>query len=230
MSLRVRERASLPFTLVGLRTSVLYAPGPRFDQRPLADSAGTAAAVFARVVESATNPSAWLAGLLDPQSRLLAVASIASAQARPCVITPGDVYRAVLALGARRVVLAHCHAACWPRPSELALESTRRVHAMGFELGLDLRDALLIRGCKHVSLRALGLGVEDWRWARERGEPDAPEISLRLHQAGSNRRPMPYVTRHSASALAALWCCPACERRQNNRRACRYCGEPRPGA
>jgi hypothetical protein len=210
--------------------SLLYTAGPLLDQRPRADSADTAAAAFTRVIESTADLPAWLAGLLDPQSRLLAIAPIARTSARPCVITPRDVYRAVLAFGARRVVLAHCHAACWPQPSELALETTRCVHAMGFELGLDLRDTLLIRGHEHVSLRALGVGVEDWRRARERGEPCWPEISLRLHQAGSNRRPMPYATRHAASALAALWRCPACQRRQNDRRACRYCGEPRPGA
>jgi hypothetical protein len=34
-------------------------------------------------------------------------------------------------------------------------------------------------------------------------------------------------TRHAASARAAVWRCPQCQRRQNYKHACRYCHTPR---
>lgn len=147
------EHGGLAFTLVGLAMVVSYAFGPRLREHPSALALTDPAWIF----EGAPDDVAWVAGLFDSQSRLFAVAPIRSAQDEPCVIAPSAAHKAALALRARSVILAHRHAACWPRPSPQALASIGHAHALGLALDVDVHDALMISGGDQaVSLRTLG--------------------------------------------------------------------------
>lgn len=224
-------RRSLGFDLVGLRTPVRYAAGICVPRRPRVASHLDAAPLLAPFLGDSAGTPTWVAGLLDSASRLFAVVTSDATGAH--AVSPADVYRAVIVLGARRVYLAHRNStrrrSAQALTATLDLDAVRRVHALGFGLGRELCDVLVFDGDGgHVSLRELGAGVAQWREALRLGDPGLPTRLLRLRQAGVNRRPMPQASRHREAALAALWRCRLCERRQIDKLTCRYCGTPRP--
>ncbi len=172
---------------------------------------------------AASDDCAWSAALVDQHARLTAVARLDSASS-----LAHAVYRAAIALDARQIYLARRHAGPRAEASAADLRAVQSVHAMGFELGRPLTDALIFsaRGdC--ASLRTLGIGVETWRQAVERNDPSLPDRHLRLHQQGANRRPAAIAPRRAQAARAAVWRCVACQRRQIYKHACLYCGARR---
>lgn len=217
------------FDALGLRPVLHYTPLGRLARRPDARSPADVAPVLVSAL-ARRRGCKLVAGLVSADRRLFTVAHVddgALDSGSPCHVHRASfIYRAVIALRARSVILAHRHGG----PGVLAaspadLESTAHVYAQGFELGLELLDALIFgRDGEHLSLRALGLGVSHWRTALDCGSPDYPRWLMRYHY----RRPDPVHNRRSSSACAALWRCPRCRRRQNCTRACRYCGAERP--
>jgi hypothetical protein len=215
MIVRMPARERLGFELRGLDVRLTYDDGRlALERQPSVRSHADVAPLLARLLE---DPSAGLlAALVNDNRRLFAVARLDAHNDACKAITPGAVYRAVIVSGARAVYLAHRHAAAALEPSEDDLTSAARVYAMGYELGLELCDSLIFGpDGRCVSLRERGAGAEDWRREREFYSPDYPRAHMHLHQATANRRPERPSTRRSASARAALWLCPTCERRQN---------------
>jgi hypothetical protein len=228
MIVRTPARQRLGFELRGLDLRLIYDDARlALDRQPSVRAHADVAPLLARLFE---DPSAGLlAALVNDNRRLFAVARLDARRQARKAITPSAVYRAVIVSGARAVYLAHRHAGAAPEPSEDDVASAARVYAIGYELGLELCDSLIFGpDGRYISLRERGEGAEDWRRERERHDPDYPRGHMRLHQATVNRRPERPSTNRSASARAALWLCPTCHRRQNYKRACRYCDTPRP--
>lgn len=228
MSARAPARQRLGFELRGLDLRLTYDDARlALDRQPSVRSHADVAPLLARLLE---DPSAGLlAALVNDTRRLFAVARLDAHGDACTAMTPGAVYRVVIVAGAHAVYLAHRHAAAALEPSEDDLASAARVYAMGYELGCELCDSLIFGpDGRYVSLRERGAGAEDWRRERESLDPDYPRAHMRLHQAIANRRPERPSTHRSTGARAALWLCPTCDRRQNYKRACRYCATPRP--
>ncbi len=207
------------FTLLGLRPIVTVVSCDRdISRRRRIASHDDMAALLPRL--DASGVSAWSAALVDQHARLTAVAQLDNAMP-----LAQAVYRAAIALDARQIYLARRHTSPRAEASAADLRALRAVHAMGFELGRPLTDALIFgaRG-DYASLRTLGIGVEAWRQAVERSDPSLPDRRLRLHQQGANRRPAAAAQRRVEAARAAVWRCVACQRRQIYKRACLYCG------
>lgn len=219
---------ALGFELCGLHARLVFAAHRvTLERQPVVCSHADVAPLLAHFV--ARPRSGLFAGLLNRHGALIAVARVNGAGCG-CDVGAGAIYRAAIAAGARALYLAHGHADAAPRVSSDDLACAARAYAFGFALGLELRDSLIFGADgRYVSLRERGEGVDDWRHARERNETDLPRRCLRLHQAGANRRPERPGSSRSDGARAALWRCPACERQQNYKHACRYCGAPRPG-
>lgn len=217
---------ALGFELCGAHARLIYAARRvTLERQPVVRSHADVAPLLAHFVER----GGLVAGLLDRFGHAIAVARIA-VRGGACNVAAQALYRAVIVAGAHALYVAHRHkgAALYVLAEDLA--SAGRAYDLGFALGLELYDSLIFGADgSYISLRERGEGADDWRRARERNQPDYPRARLRLHQAGANRRPERPGPSRSNGARAALWRCTACERQQNYKHACRYCGTLRPG-
>jgi DNA repair protein RadC len=156
-----------PERIAGLEIAVRLTPGVSPDERVRITSSAQVAAAFAHALGDAMDRERILIAPLDARDRLIGVHPVAIGSSTHCLVTLADVYRAVLLPSAARYFIAHNHPSGSISPSAFDLTLTRRLHAAGRDLGVELCDHLILgfNGAFH-SLRAHGQGVPAWDRSR----------------------------------------------------------------
>jgi DNA repair protein RadC len=72
-------------------------------------------------------------------------------------VGPADVFRTPVVFGANRMILVHNHPSGDPTPSPSDVALTKKVRALGDELGIQLLDHVIVGRNDFTSLRDLGL-------------------------------------------------------------------------
>jgi DNA repair protein RadC len=95
--------------------------------------------------------------LLNAKNALMAVNTATIGTLDECIITPREVFKPALLLGAASLILAHNHPSGDPTPSSADLAVTDRLCDAGRLLGVPVLDHVIVAGTgRWVSLREQG--------------------------------------------------------------------------
>jgi DNA repair protein RadC len=117
------------------------------------------ASVGRYLIQKLTGESQEVMGglLLDAKNRLIADASIFRGTVSHAAVAPAPLFRRAILAGAAGVILYHNHPSGDPEPSPEDLETTRRFAAAGREIGIEVKDHLVIGRGRVVSFHERGL-------------------------------------------------------------------------
>lgn len=94
---------------------------------------------------------------LDVRHRLVAVTTVSVGTAEHTFMSPREIFRDALVLGASAVFVAHNHPSGDPAPSADDRRVTRRLAQAGSTVGVDLLDHLVVGDPGWTSLARLGV-------------------------------------------------------------------------
>lgn len=94
--------------------------------------------------------------LLDTRNRVLAVHDVSIGTLDTALITPREVFKAAILVGAASVILAHNHPSGDPHPSRNDVEITETLMKAGDLLGIKVLDHIIV-GDSFISLKDKGL-------------------------------------------------------------------------
>ncbi len=97
----------------------------------------------------------FVALLLDIRNKVLAVHHVSIGTLNSTLITPRELFKAAILVGAASVILAHNHPSGDPLPSLEDIETTRNLAAAGKIIGIQVLDHIIV-GEYCVSLRDRG--------------------------------------------------------------------------
>jgi len=133
------------------RRTLAYAPSARIQLLTPRDAASYLMPTFgSRPVEQ------FGIVLLDTKHRVLRTTIIASGTLNSTVVEPRDVFREALLAGAAAVVAFHNHPSGDPSPSPEDVTLTRRLHAAGTLMGVDVVDHVVLGDGRYCSLKETG--------------------------------------------------------------------------
>ena len=95
--------------------------------------------------------------LLDAKNRLLRNAAVFQGTATHASVAPSPLFRQAILAGATGLVLWHNHPSGDPEPSPDDVATTARLAAAGREIGIEVRDHLVLGRGRWVSFRERGL-------------------------------------------------------------------------
>jgi DNA repair protein RadC len=95
---------------------------------------------------------------LDTRHRVIATTVVSIGTAGTTFLSPREVYRDALALGASAIIVAHNHPSGDPEPSADDERITRRLVEAGAVLGVELLDHVVLGDPGWSSLARLGAG------------------------------------------------------------------------
>ncbi|HEX2757724.1 MAG TPA: JAB domain-containing protein, partial [Thermoanaerobaculia bacterium] len=95
--------------------------------------------------------------LLDSKNRLIRDAVIFRGTLSHACVAPAPLFRQAILAGAAGVILYHNHPSGDPEPSPEDLATTQRFAAAGREIGIEVKDHLVIGGGRVVSFHERGL-------------------------------------------------------------------------
>lgn len=95
---------------------------------------------------------------LDTRHRVIATTVVSIGTVGTTFLSPREVYRDALALGASAIVVAHNHPSGDPEPSADDHRITRRLADGGALLGIELLDHVVVGDPDWVSMARQGLG------------------------------------------------------------------------
>ena len=95
---------------------------------------------------------------LDTRHRVIATTVVSIGTVGTTFLSPREVYRDALALGASAIVVAHNHPSGDPEPSADDHRITRRLVEAGTLLGVELLDHVVVGDPDWASLARLGVG------------------------------------------------------------------------
>jgi len=72
------------------------------------------------------------------------------------IVTPREVFRPTILMGASSIILSHCHPSGDTTPSQDDIELTRRLHKAGEILGIEVLDHIIIADNQFLSLKEAG--------------------------------------------------------------------------
>ena len=152
--LRLRPRAKGAVIALQKLTLREY---PEFPAGKLAD-AETVAAVYEPRLCSLEH-EVVIAIAVDGQNRMLAEFEVAKGGKHGAALTPADVLRPLIRVGASALILLHNHPSTDPTPSTEDIQLTKALRNAGMVVGIPLLDHVIIgaRDGGHVSLRATGV-------------------------------------------------------------------------
>lgn len=124
--------------------------------RDLISEPEAAAAFLLRLLSGETREQMG-ALLLDAKNRLLRNAVVFSGTAAHTAVAPSPLFRQAILAGATGVVLWHNHPSGDPEPSPDDVAATARFAAAGREIGIEVRDHLVLGRGRWVSFLRRGL-------------------------------------------------------------------------
>lgn len=133
------------------RRTLIPATGDRVQLRSPRDAAAFLLPTYgARAVEQ------FGIVLLDSRGRVLRTSIIASGTLNATIVHPRDVYREAVLGTAASLVAFHNHPSGDPSPSVDDVELTRRLHAAGVLMGVELMDHIVLGDSEYCSLKEMG--------------------------------------------------------------------------
>lgn len=114
-------------------------------------------AAIVRAEIGGSDQERFLAVLLDPRQRVLAVRTIHVGALSEVHVHPREVFRPAIRLGAHSIVVAHNHPSGCPEPSTADVDLQARLGAVAETIGIPIMDHLVVAGQAHVSMAARGL-------------------------------------------------------------------------
>lgn len=133
------------------RRTLIPGPGVRVQLRSPRDAAAFLLPTYgSRAVEQ------FGIVLLDSKHRVLRTTIIASGTLNSTIVHPRDVYREAVLGTAASLVAFHNHPSGDPSPSPDDVELTRRLHAAGVLMGVELMDHIVLGDSEYCSLREMG--------------------------------------------------------------------------
>jgi DNA repair protein RadC len=94
--------------------------------------------------------------LLDARHRLIRVQLISVGSLDSSIVSPGEVFRPALVLGAAAVIVFHNHPSGDPTPSRDDVNLTRRLIHAGQVVGVHVVDHLVLADARYCSVRLAG--------------------------------------------------------------------------
>ena len=124
------------------------------------DTAERAAAQLADELRGLDREHCLVAGM-DTQHRAIGFAVVSIGSVAHTFMSPREVYRDAIAMGASKIIVAHNHPSgdLTPSPSDIAV--TRRLARTGELVGIPMLDHLIMGGVEWVSMARQGLVPTD---------------------------------------------------------------------
>lgn len=94
--------------------------------------------------------------LLDARHRLIRTQLISVGSLDTSIVSPGDVFRPALAVGATAVIVFHNHPSGDPTPSRDDVVLTRRLLQAGQVVGVEVLDHVVLADARYCSVRQVG--------------------------------------------------------------------------
>ena len=147
-----RARAAQVLAAIELgRRTLTHGPAVRVQLRSPRDAAAFLLPTFgARAVEQ------FGVVLLDTRHRVLRTSLVASGTLNSTIVQPRDVFREAALGAAAAVVVFHNHPSGDPTPSTDDVELTRRLHAAGVLMGIEVVDHIVLGDARYCSLKEMG--------------------------------------------------------------------------
>lgn len=95
--------------------------------------------------------------LLDSKNRLIADAPVFRGTVSHAAVAPAPLFRQAILAGAAGVILYHNHPSGDPEPSPEDLATTKRFVAAGREIGIEVKDHIVVGRGRTVSFHERGL-------------------------------------------------------------------------
>lgn len=133
-----------------------FRPGPP-DQRRQVTAPDDAVDVVRPLLAGRDRECGVLVGL-DTRHRVIATTVVSIGTVGTTFLSPREVYRDALGLGASAIVVAHNHPSGDPEPSVDDERITRRLVEAGTVLGVELLDHVVLGDPDWTSLARLGVG------------------------------------------------------------------------
>jgi DNA repair protein RadC len=120
---------------------------------------GDPAAVGRYLVEKLINEKEEVMGglLLDAKNRLVKDAALFRGTLTHAAVAPAPLFRQAILAGAAGVILYHNHPSGDPEPSPEDLATTKRFLAAGREIGIEVKDHVIVGRGRWVSFHERGL-------------------------------------------------------------------------
>ena len=152
--LRLRPRAKDAVIALQKLTLREY---PEFPAGKLADAEMVAAVYGPRL--ASLEHEVVIAIAVDGQNRMLAEFEVAKGGKHGAALTPADVLRPLIRVGASALILLHNHPSGDPTPSKEDIHLTKSLRNAGVVVGIPLLDHVIVaaRAGGHVSLLHLGV-------------------------------------------------------------------------
>ena len=136
--------------------STAFQPGPPDQRRQIA--APDDAVEVVRPLLVGRDRECGVLVALDTRHRVIATTVVSIGTVGTTFLSPREVYRDALVLGASAIVIAHNHPSGDPDPSADDHRITRRLTAAGALLGVELLDHVVVGDPEWSSLARLGVG------------------------------------------------------------------------
>ena len=133
------------------RRTLIPGPGVRVQLRSPRD-----AAAFLLPIYGSRGVEQFGIVLLDSKHRVLRTSIIASGTLNSTIVHPRDVYREAVLGTAASLVAFHNHPSGDPSPSPDDVDLTRRLHAAGVLMGVELMDHIVLGDSNYCSLKEMG--------------------------------------------------------------------------
>ena len=152
--LRLRPRAKDAVIALQKLTLREY---PEFPAGKLADAEAVAAVYGPRL--ASLEHEVVIAIAVDGQNRMLTEFEVAKGGKHGAALTPADVLRPLIRVGASALILLHNHPSGDAAPSKEDIHLTKSLRNAGTVVGIPLLDHVIVaaKGSGHVSLRHLGV-------------------------------------------------------------------------
>jgi len=147
-----RARAAQLLAAIELgRRTLTHGPAARVQLRSPRDAAAFLLPTFGvRPVEQ------FGVVLLDTRHRVLRTSLVASGTLNSTIVQPRDVFREAALGAAAAIVVFHNHPSGDPTPSTDDVELTRRLHAAGVLMGIEVVDHIVLGDARYCSLKEMG--------------------------------------------------------------------------
>ena len=95
--------------------------------------------------------------MLDAKNKVIGINTVSVGSLSASIVHPREVFKPCILSNAASVILLHNHPSGDPTPSQNDLEITRKLHDVGYILGVNIRDHIILGDEVFFSFREKGL-------------------------------------------------------------------------
>jgi len=132
-------------------------PGVKLAERPQATTPAGAAAILREYIGD-TDRETFVLAMLTVRGCLIGLHTVSVGCLTSSIAHPREVFKPAILASAASIIVGHNHPSGDPEPSATDIALTRRLHAAGKLLGIDLLDSLILGEARsYVSLKERGI-------------------------------------------------------------------------